>query len=101
MEAIDDVRKLLQDFVAPQIHGIHARLDGIDKRLDGIDKRFDGMDKRFDGIGAAIKEGDDRVLKAVEQAQREILLTLKLAQAEQRNAEYEKQAKAIESKPTH
>lgn len=92
MGTIDDVRKLLQDFVAPQIHGIHARLDGIDKRLDG-------MDKRFDGVAAAITEGDERVLRAVEQAQREILLTLKLMQAEQRNAEYEKQFKAIESKP--
>lgn len=57
------------------------------------------MDKRFDGVGTAIKEGDERVLKAVEQAQREILLTLRLVQAEQRNAEYEKQVKAIESKP--
>lgn len=85
MGTIDDVRKLLQDFIAPELRGMTARLDGVDRRLDGLEK--------------AIKEGDERVLKAVEQAQREIVLTLKLVQAEQRNAEYEKQVKALESKP--
>ncbi len=72
MGAIEDARKLLQDFVAPELCAIAARLDGMDQRLDGLEK---GM-----------REGDERVMKAIEQAQREILLNLKLAQAEQCNA---------------
>ena len=92
MGAIEDVRKLLQDFIAPELREIKARLDGVDHRLNGVDRRLDGIER-------SITEGDERVLKAVEQAQREIVLTLKLVQAEQRNAEYEKQVKALESKP--
>ena len=92
MGAIEDVRKLLQDFVAPELRALSAR-------LDGVEQRFDGVDQRLDGLAKAITEGDERTLKAIEQAQREILLMLKLAQSEQRNAEYERQVKALWSNP--
>jgi|SRR5271165_2678120 len=79
MGVVEDVRKVIQDTVAPDLkalavkveelekrmdlrfQGVEARIAGVeqrfedqrdhlDKRFDGIDKRFDGMEKRFDGL---------------------------------------------------
>jgi archaellum component FlaC len=61
MGVIEDVRSALQDFVAPELHELQARIDAlaeqqkqfradVDKRFDAVDKRFDTVDKRFDGV---------------------------------------------------
>ena len=92
MGAIEDACKLLQNFVAPELRAIAARLDAVDQRSGGVDKRVDGLEK-------AMREGEERVLKSVEQAQHEVLPNLRLAQAEQRNAERGRQIKALASKP--
>lgn len=41
MGAIEDMRKVLQDFLAPELRALHERLGGLDKRMDGLDKRID------------------------------------------------------------
>jgi hypothetical protein len=41
MSVVEDVRQVLQDFLAPELREIRTRLDTIDKRLDGQDKRID------------------------------------------------------------
>ena len=62
MSVVEDSRKLMQDFLAPELRAIAARLDALEKRFDEsekrhekfadkIDKRFDSVDKRFDSIG--------------------------------------------------
>ncbi len=48
MGAIEEIRQVMQDFLAPELREIRARLDSIDKRLDLVDTRFDLVDKRFD-----------------------------------------------------
>ncbi len=48
MGAIGDTRKVLQDFLAPELRAIAARLDALEKRFDGVDHRFDRMDTMFD-----------------------------------------------------
>jgi hypothetical protein len=58
MSIIDDLRKVLQDFLAPEIRTINARLDGINSRLDAINEKMDyrfkafeeKMDLRFDAV---------------------------------------------------
>ena len=50
MGAIDESRKLMQDFLAPELRAITAKLESIDKRLDGMDKRMDAMDRRFERL---------------------------------------------------
>lgn len=44
MSVVEDVRQVLQDFLAPELREIRARLDSIDKRLDGQDKRLDTVE---------------------------------------------------------
>ncbi len=41
MGAIEDTRKVLQDFLTPEIREIKARLDALEKRMD---ERFDHAD---------------------------------------------------------
>ena len=44
MSVVEDVRQVLQDFLAPELREIRTRLDTIDKRLDGQDKRIDTIE---------------------------------------------------------
>lgn len=41
MGAIEDVRNLMQDIVAPDIKAIKAQLTALEKRVDGLDKKMD------------------------------------------------------------
>jgi tetrahydromethanopterin S-methyltransferase subunit G len=61
MGAIEDTRKVLQDFLAPEMREIKARLDALEKRFDVVDRKFDGIDRKFDGID---RRFDDMELRA-------------------------------------
>jgi predicted phage gp36 major capsid-like protein len=45
MGAIEDTRKVSQDFLAPELRAIAARLDAVEKRQE---KLADDMERRFD-----------------------------------------------------
>jgi tetrahydromethanopterin S-methyltransferase subunit G len=55
MGAIDDTRKVLQDFLAPEIREIKARLDALETRMN---ERFDAVERlahqRHDAVMAGI-----------------------------------------------
>jgi len=57
MSAIDDSRRVLQDFLAPELREIKARLDAIEKRLDD---RFQQVDNRFQQVDSRFKQVDVR-----------------------------------------
>ena len=40
MGALEDTRKVLQDFIAPELRGIQERLDGMEKRFDALDRKI-------------------------------------------------------------
>jgi len=54
MGAVEEVRQVLQDFLAPEMREIRVRLDSVDKRLDMQDKRLDTIEDanraRFEAI---------------------------------------------------
>ncbi len=60
MGAIEDTRKVLQDFLAPELRAISVRLDALEKRADGIDKKLDDADrraeKRHDDVMSAMRQ---------------------------------------------
>ena len=60
MSTVDDVRKLFQDLIAPELRSISVRLDGFEKR---VDERFVALEKRFDERFAAV----DRRFAAADQ----------------------------------
>jgi hypothetical protein len=43
MGAIEDTRKVLQDFLAPEMRELKGRLDALEKRMD---ERFDSAERR-------------------------------------------------------
>jgi tetrahydromethanopterin S-methyltransferase subunit G len=55
MGAIDDTRKVLQDFLAPEIREVRARLDALELRMN---ERFDAVERlahqRHDAVMAGI-----------------------------------------------
>jgi hypothetical protein len=65
MGVIEDVRKVIQDTVAPDLNARAVKVDELEKGMDSkfqameqrfddqrsyMEKRFDGIDKRFDGL---------------------------------------------------
>lgn len=46
MSVIEDGRKIVQDFLAPELRAIAVRLDGLEKRMDGLDKEIDENERR-------------------------------------------------------
>jgi len=51
MSVIEDTRKLIQDFLAPELREISVRLDSLEKqfglKLDAVDTKIDSLDRRF------------------------------------------------------
>ena len=45
MGVVEDVRQVLQDFLAPELREIRGVLSAIDKRLDSQDKRLDAIEE--------------------------------------------------------
>ena len=64
MSVIEDSRKVLQDFIAPELRSISVRLDALEKRFDGfehtVEKQFDDVEhraeKRHDEVMAGIRQ---------------------------------------------
>lgn len=60
MGVIEDTRKVLQDFLAPELRAIATRLDALEKRFDGLEKQVEAVDrraeKRHDEVMAAIRQ---------------------------------------------
>jgi len=74
MGVAEDVRSAVQDFVAPELRELRARIDAleeqqkqfradVDKRFDTVDKRFDAVDKRFDAVDGRFDKVDARFEK--------------------------------------
>ncbi len=58
MSVIEDSRKVMQDFLAPELRGISARLDALEKRYESLDRKIDEVErraeKRHDEVMSAI-----------------------------------------------
>jgi tetrahydromethanopterin S-methyltransferase subunit G len=63
MGAIEDTRKVLQDFLAPEMREIKARLDALEKRFDVVDRKFDGVDHKFNGVDRKFDDMERRAEK--------------------------------------
>jgi hypothetical protein len=69
MSVIEDSRKVLQAFIAPELRAIEVRLSVIEKRFDEVDKRFSSADKteqeRFTMADKVAQERFERILSEI------------------------------------
>ncbi len=82
---IEDNRKIMQDFLAPELRAISARLDSLEKRPDGLDKRLDKIDARFDDLDRRAERRHDEMMSAVAQMIEITMLRERVARLESGN----------------
>jgi len=58
MSVIEDTRKLLQDFLAPELRELSARVGALEERMEA---RFNAVDKRIDRLEQRV---EDRLVDA-------------------------------------
>jgi tetrahydromethanopterin S-methyltransferase subunit G len=85
MSVIEDSRKILQDFIAPELRAISSRLDSLEKRLDGFDKRFEKIDGKFDDLDRKADRRHDEMMSAVAQMIEITMLRERVARLESGN----------------
>jgi len=51
MSFVEDTRKVMQDFLAPELRAISVRLESLEKRFDGAERR---AEKRHDEVMTAL-----------------------------------------------
>ena len=69
MSVIEDTRKLLQDFLAPELRELSARIDTLEARMDarfsGVEGRFSSLDARFDSAERLASERHAQTMLAI------------------------------------
>jgi len=61
MSVVEDVRQVLQDFIAPELRAFNARLDAMGGRFDAKLDSFDARSEvRFDAINTRLDAIDQR-----------------------------------------
>lgn len=65
MSVVEDVRQAIQDFLAPELRAIAARLDAIEKvmeaRFKEVDSRFKEVDSRFNEVSVRLQSLQETV----------------------------------------
>ncbi len=76
MGVVEDVRSALQDFVAPELRELRARIDALEdqqkqfraeteKRFDKIDARFDKLDARFEKLEGKLADRHEQLVTEI------------------------------------
>ena len=78
MSFVEDSRKLLQDFVAPEVRSINVRIDGL---VESMKLSLAALENRFDESDRLAAERHAALLDKLESTRRELSLELDLALA--------------------
>jgi hypothetical protein len=65
MGAVEDTRKILQDFLAPELREIKVRLDLLEKRVDGVDHKVDTLTEKLDLLDRRSEQRHEVVMMAL------------------------------------
>lgn len=82
MGVVEETRQVLQDFLAPELRSIDARLSALEKRMDGFDKRMDGFEKRMDGFDAKLDRNHSELMAAIHRIENYTAILERLARLE-------------------
>jgi hypothetical protein len=91
MIAVEDVRQVLQDFIAPELRAMNTRLDAIEGRLsvklDAIDRRFEAVDQRFEDMITIMNTRFDSLSKEVGQVREMLDIDRRLTRLESKQSQ--------------
>jgi hypothetical protein len=62
MSVIEDTRKLLQDFLAPELRELAARVNALEERMEA---RFASIEQRFNQAERAAEDRHSQTLQAI------------------------------------
>jgi hypothetical protein len=88
MSAIDDVRKVIQDLVAPELKSLHVELKRVDETSKLRDEALsDKMDIKFEALSDRMDLKFDLVMTRMEAIQASLLIDKRLEAIERKTAE--------------
>jgi len=64
MSVVEDVRTVVQDFLAPELRELKARVDALEKRMDD---RFKQVDHSFEQVERSAQARHEQVMFAIQQ----------------------------------
>jgi tetrahydromethanopterin S-methyltransferase subunit G len=86
MGFIEEGCQLFQDFVAPEIRAIDARLTAVERRLESLETKLDRVDAKVDRVQQSLEAKMDRnhaeVMDALRRMENYSLLAERLARVE-------------------
>jgi tetrahydromethanopterin S-methyltransferase subunit G len=83
MSVVEDVRQVLQDFIAPELRAVNTRLDAIESKFD---TRFTAIDQRFDDMRTIMKTHFDSLGKDVAQVKEMLDIDRRLTRLESKQS---------------
>ena len=116
MSNVEDVRKGIQDFLAPEIRELRADVKNIKAELPVMEARLskkigevqadlpvleNRLAKKIEDVQAELPVMENRLLKTIEAAKNEILLTLKVNSQQERIAELTRENDRLKGLQTH
>jgi len=100
MGVVEDVRSVLQDFLAPQLRELRVRIDALENQQkefrSDVKERFDDVNKRFDSVDARFEKLESKLAERHEQLVTEIRRTATIHDLVERVARLE-----AERRPAH
>ena len=61
MGVVEETRQVIQDFLAPELRAIGARMTAIEDRLNRVDHRLDKIDERFEKVDERFKRLETKI----------------------------------------
>ncbi len=88
MSVVEDVRQVLQDFVAPELRELRAEIRSIDQKLGlltkSLDSKFElvakGLNDKIDGAAKGLNERIDQLAVLMERNHRDVTMNIQSLQ---------------------
>ena len=83
MGSVEDIRKVLQDFLAPELRTITARLDALAQIMDS---RFEAIESRIESLSVSTNSRFDSISNEIAQIKELIDVDRRLSRLESKQA---------------
>lgn len=67
MSVVEDVRQVLQDFLAPELRAVAAKFEVIESKIDAVNVRISALEKATDTRFSALEKAMDARFSAAEE----------------------------------